>query len=243
MAGKSTFLRQNALIVLLAQLGSFVPARSAKISVCDKIFCRVGASDNLARGESTFLVEMTETAFILQNATAQSLVIMDEVGRGTSTEDGLAIAQAVSEYLLNNIKAKTIFATHYHELTALEHPALTHLKLDVANEKDKIVFLKKVVPGISENSYGIHVANIAGLPASVILRAKKILEAISTERSGKGGKVVPAATEATVEQKTACLFSSDELVLHEIKSLDINNMTPLEAMHLLELWKRELKGT
>ena len=243
MAGKSTFLRQNALIVLLAQLGSFVPARSAKISVCDKIFCRVGASDNLARGESTFLVEMTETAFILQNATAQSLVIMDEVGRGTSTEDGLAIAQAVSEYLLNNIKAKTIFATHYHELTALEHPALTHLKLDVANEKDKIVFLKKVVPGISENSYGIHVANIAGLPASVILRAQKILEAISTERSGKGGKVVPAASKATVEQKTACLFSSEELVLHEIKSLDLNNMTPLEAMHLLELWKRELKET
>lgn len=239
MAGKSTYLRQNALIVLLAQLGSFVPARSATIGVCDRIFCRVGASDNLARGESTFLVEMTETAFILQNATEKSLVIMDEVGRGTSTEDGLAIAQAVSEYLLNNIKAKTIFATHYHELATLTHPALVHLKLDVANEEDTIIFLKKVVPGISENSYGIHVANIAGLPASVIQRAQALL--LSAEKSENRKMPDPLKTEAVVEQKTPSLFSPAELVVNEILSLDLDNLRPLDALHLLELWKHDLK--
>lgn len=243
MAGKSTFLRQNALIVLLAQMGSFVPASSATIGICDKIFCRVGASDNLARGESTFLVEMSETAFILQNATEKSLVIMDEVGRGTSTEDGLAIAQAVSEYLLNTIKAKTIFATHYHELATLEHPALLHLKLEVANEADKIIFLKKVSEGVSENSYGIHVAKIAGIPQSAIDRAEKLLAIIAKERRDIDTSLLQMPTESSeTETKAPKLFSTDELILNEIASLDINNLRPIDALQLLEMWKRELES-
>ena len=181
MAGKSTFLRQNALIALLAQIGSFVPAAHARLGTVDRIFCRVGASDNLARGESTFLVEMSETARILRSATDRSLVIMDEVGRGTSTEDGLSIAWAVSEYLLNSIRCKTLFATHYHELTRLEHPAVCKLCMAVSENGSEIVFLRKVVAGSSANSYGIHVARLAGIPSSVIARAEEILAHIQSE--------------------------------------------------------------
>lgn len=175
MAGKSTYLRQNALIALLAQTGSFVPAAEAHVGIVDRIFCRVGASDNLARGESTFLVEMTETAHILRSATNRSLVIMDEVGRGTSTEDGLSIAWAVSEYLLNTIGCRTFFATHYHELTRLDHPSLRLLCMDVSEKDGTVVFLRKIKQGASENSYGIHVARLAGIPQSVIDRASEIL--------------------------------------------------------------------
>ena len=181
MAGKSTYLRQNALIALLAQTGSFVPASSAKIGIVDRIFCRVGASDNLAKGESTFLVEMTETARILRSATEKSLVIMDEVGRGTSTEDGLSIAWAVSEYLLNEIKCKTLFATHYHELTRLDHDAIKLLCMAVSENGSEIVFLRKVIEGASANSYGIHVARLAGIPDAVIDRAQEILEKIQKD--------------------------------------------------------------
>ncbi|MBR4011575.1 MAG: DNA mismatch repair protein MutS, partial [Spirochaetaceae bacterium] len=181
MAGKSTYLRQNALIVLLAQIGSFVPASKAHIGVVDKIFCRVGASDNLARGESTFLVEMSETALILRSATEKSLVIMDEVGRGTSTEDGLSIAWAVSEYLLNVIKAKTFFATHYHELTRLVHPSLQLLCLDVLEQSGQVVFLKRIKEGATTNSYGIHVAKLAGIPDSVIKRAENVLATLQKD--------------------------------------------------------------
>lgn len=184
MAGKSTFLRQNALIALLAQAGSFVPAISAKIGLVDKIFCRVGASDNLSRGESTFLVEMTETARILRGATSRSLVIMDEVGRGTSTEDGLSIAWAVSEHLLNVVKCRTLFATHYHELTRLEHPLLKLLRMDMREEDGTIIFLRKVSEGAAGNSYGIHVAQLAGVPQSVILRAGEILSWIQAQGFG-----------------------------------------------------------
>ena len=162
MAGKSTFLRQTALITLLAQVGSFVPAEKALLTPVDCIFCRVGASDNLARGESTFLVEMTETAYILRNASVNSLIIMDEIGRGTSTGDGFSIARAVSEYLLHTIGAKTLFATHYHELAQLVHPRLQRLCLDVLETEGKIVFLKKVIEGIAAHSYGVHVAELAG---------------------------------------------------------------------------------
>ena len=175
MAGKSTYLRQNALIALLAQIGSFVPAKSAHIGVVDKIFCRVGASDNLARGESTFLVEMAETANILRSATAKSLVIMDEVGRGTSTEDGLSIAWAVSEHLLNKIKCKTLFATHYHELTRLKHNNLQLLCLEVLENDGEVVFLKRIKQGASQNSYGLHVAKLAGVPTEVVNRSKELL--------------------------------------------------------------------
>ena len=241
MAGKSTFLRQNALIALLAQTGSFVPADEAKIGIVDRIFCRVGASDNLARGESTFLVEMTETARILRSATKNSLVIMDEVGRGTSTEDGLSIAWAVSEYLLNTLKCKTFFATHYHELTRLEHKSLKRLCMAVAENGSDIVFLRKVVEGSSENSYGIHVARLAGIPESVIERAGKILEKIQ----GDASVIIPETeteevSKTKVEIFSGSLFSEEELVFDEILSCDIDNMTPMAALQNILRWKKSL---
>ena len=177
MAGKSTYLRQVALIVLMAQIGSFVPAKEADIGLVDRIYCRVGASDNLARGESTFLVEMTETAHILHTSTERSLIIMDEVGRGTSTNDGLAIARAVTEFLLSR-RAKVLFATHFHELTLVEHEKKQNLALTVLEKAGDIVFLKKVTPGAADHSYGIHVAKLAGLPGEVIERAGSILTEI-----------------------------------------------------------------
>lgn len=258
MAGKSTFLRQNALIALLAQTGSFVPCQSARIGIVDRIFCRVGASDNLARGESTFLVEMTETAHILRSATERSLVIMDEVGRGTSTEDGLSIAWSVSEYLLNRIRCKTLFATHYHELTRMEHPGLVKLCMAVDEEGPEIVFLRKVIEGNSRNSYGIHVASLAGIPEPVIQRAKSILERIQNEASDQ--PIVSASPEQVeetivrqpaIQQKeepakreslTGALFSDEELILDEILSLDVDNLTPIAALQNLARWKKTLSG-
>lgn len=246
MAGKSTYLRQNALIVLMAQVGSFVPADSAQIGVVDKIFCRVGASDNLARGESTFLVEMTETAFILRGATKKSLVIMDEVGRGTSTEDGLSIAWAVSEYLLNTIKCKTLFATHYHELTRLNHNSLKLMCMAVSEQDDKILFLRKIKEGASENSYGIHVASLAGIPESVINRANSILQGL--QESKETGKSIIIETETKslevekVPPKAPGLFSNEELILEEIVNLDTDDITPKQALQILERWKMQLKS-
>jgi len=239
MAGKSTFLRQTALIVLLAQIGSYVPADKVRLTPVDKIFCRVGASDNLARGESTFLVEMTETSYILQSATSQSLVIMDEVGRGTSTEDGMAIAQACSEYLLNKIGAKTLFATHYRELTEMEHPALQNLKLDIMESDGKIVFLKKVVEGVSKSSYGLHVASLAGLPKEVIERAKNLLHLhssfnvkpiIDDEKEEKGHK----------NSGTPTLFGEELLIINDILNQDLNNITPLTALQKISEWQKQL---
>jgi len=238
MAGKSTYLRQNALIALLAQTGCFVPASSAHIGIVDRIFCRVGASDNLARGESTFLVEMTETAHILRSATERSLVIMDEVGRGTSTEDGLSIAWAVSEYLLNKIKCKTLFATHYHELTRIEHPALKKVCMAVNEEGTNVVFLRKVTDGSSANSYGIHVARLAGIPEEVVTRARAILEHIQEEAADK--PVIPV-TEAN-KVSDAGLFSDEEMIIDEILSLDPDDMTPLSALQNLSRWKKALSG-
>lgn len=259
MAGKSTFLRQTALITLLAQIGSFVPAELAEICPVDKIFCRVGATDNLARGESTFLVEMTETAYILNSATKNSLVIMDEVGRGTSTQDGLAIAQSVSEYLLNSIGAKTLFATHYHELIHLKNKHLINLKLDVLETDGKIVFLKKVTPGAAENSYGLHVAGLAGIPKSVLQRAENLLYAsskfknnIEFDQQEKSAKTededFQLCTETQVSSnkngiaKTPSFFSEEEMVIDEILSVDPNNTTPIEALQLISRWKKNLLG-
>lgn len=254
MAGKSTYLRQNALITLLAQIGSCVPAERAHIGVVDRIFCRVGASDNLARGESTFLVEMTETANILRSATSRSLVIMDEVGRGTSTEDGLSIAWAVSEYLLNTVKCKTLFATHYHELTRMSHPSLKLSCMAVSENAGSVVFLRKIKEGASENSYGIHVARLAGIPDSVIIRAREILERL---QQAAGEKPVLSHTEESLsliqtslvsqEKKPAApsapgLFSDEELVLDEILSCDPDDMTPLQALSLVSRWKKSLSG-
>lgn len=242
MAGKSTYLRQNALIALLAQTGSFVPASSARLGVVDRIFCRVGASDNLARGESTFLVEMTETANILRSATEKSLVIMDEVGRGTSTEDGLAIAWAVSEYLLDVIKCKTLFATHYHELTRMEHKSLKMLCMDVDERNGTVVFLRKVKEGAAEDSYGIHVARLAGIPQQVIDRANVILSHIQEVAADRPVlESVPATVPQTAPQ-TPGLFSDEEIVLDEILSSDPDSMTPLSALQALARWKKSLSG-
>ena len=243
MAGKSTYLRQNALIALLAQTGSFVPADSAKLGIVDRIFCRVGASDNLAKGESTFLVEMTETANILHAATNRSLVIMDEVGRGTSTEDGLAIAKAVSEYLLDTVKCKTFFATHYHELSRLEHPSLKFLCMDVLEQNGRVVFLRKIKDGVTENSYGIHVAKLAGIPQSVIDRANKILSDIqsSYDKVNLFEEKVPVQKE-TVEFQSPGLFSDEEIIISEILSVDLNNMTPMNALQTISRWKNTLSG-
>ena len=244
MAGKSTYLRQNALIALLAQTGSFVPAKSARLGIVDRIFCRVGASDNLAKGESTFLVEMTETANILHAATKRSLVIMDEVGRGTSTEDGLAIARAVSEYLLDTIGCKTFFATHYHELSRMEHPRLKMLCMDVLEQNGSVVFLRKVKEGVTENSYGIHVAKLAGIPQVVIDRANVILSHIQALANDN-----PIILEEKTKLESAIpqpvnpgLFSDEEIIISEILSTDTDNLTPLNALQAIARWKKALSG-
>ena len=251
MAGKSTYLRQNALISLLAQTGSFVPASNARLGIVDRIFCRVGASDNLAKGESTFLVEMTETANILHAATARSLVIMDEVGRGTSTEDGLAIARAVSEYLLDFIKCKTFFATHYHELSRMEHPRLKMLCMDVLEKNGSVVFLRKVKEGVTENSYGIHVAQLAGIPQNVIERAKVILahiQSLAAERPVLQENISVCTENDKIEDNTIKvpvnpgLFSDEEIIISEILSTDIDNLTPLNALQTIVRWKKALSG-
>lgn len=233
MAGKSTYLRQNALIVLMAQMGSFVPAADAKIGIVDKIFCRVGASDNLARGESTFLVEMNETANILHTATAKSLIIMDEVGRGTSTHDGLSIAWAVSEYILKKMKSKTLFATHYHELTLLEHKNLKNLSMDVREREGKIIFLKQVKEGPAGRSYGIHVARLAGIPEDVLNRAEKLLSQLEEMETKE--------FHEPLENNQHDLFSASDLLLQEIRSLDVNNLTPVQALNHINRWQNELK--
>ncbi|MFP4372850.1 MAG: DNA mismatch repair protein MutS [Spirochaetaceae bacterium] len=258
MAGKSTFLRQTALIVLLAQAGGFVPADDAEIGLTDRIFCRVGAADNLARGESTFLVEMNETANILRNATRHSLIIMDEVGRGTSTNDGLAIARAVTEHILDVVRARTLFATHYHELTTLEHERLVNLSLRIVEEEGRIVFLKKVTEGPSNNSYGIHVARLAGLPEEVLERAEAVLEGMLAARDGNGaadpfrwreGAPEPAAgigrsrhggRAGSAAQNS--LFDPAELIERELRSVPVEETTPLQALQLIARWQRQLDG-
>ncbi len=233
MAGKSTYLRQIALIVLMAQSGSFIPAEQADIGITDKIFCRVGASDNLARGESTFLVEMNETAFILRHATEKSLIIMDEVGRGTSTNDGLSIAWAVTERLLA-MKVKTLFATHYHELSLIKNEHLVNLHLEIIEKNGEIIFLKRVQKGSSEKSYGIHVAKLAGIPSSVLERAENILYSLSD----KEVSVCDAAPEKTTES----LFTKCELLENELESIDIDTLTPLEALNVLANLKKHIES-
>ncbi|MFW5727113.1 MAG: DNA mismatch repair protein MutS [Spirochaetia bacterium] len=255
MSGKSTFLRQTALIVLLGQIGSFVPAEEADIGLVDRIFCRVGASDNLARGESTFLVEMNETAYILHSASEHSLVIMDEVGRGTSTHDGLSIAWAVSEYLLQQ-HAKTLFATHYHELTALESDAIINLFLEVKEDQGEIVFLKKVREGNAGHSYGLHVAKLAGLPESVLSRAAEILSSLGQRESSlpavQMNRDADGATEsggASSQRRSdrpkraqSSLFDPSEMLLAEIRQTDVNSTTPMDALKKIARWKSELEA-
>lgn len=234
MAGKSTVLRQTALIVLIAQIGGFVPADSVRLGTVDRIFCRVGASDNIARGESTFLVEMNETSNILRNASNESLVIMDEVGRGTSTHDGLAIAWAVCDYILERIRARTLFATHYHELTAIEHHSFVPLTMAVEHTGERIVFLKRLVDGAADKSYGIDVARLAGIPEAVLKRAAVILSTLE-QHAADGQTAVPKAIVPAASPQ-AELFSDRELVLAELEALDPDSVTPREALETLFRW-------
>ncbi|MCP5514315.1 MAG: DNA mismatch repair protein MutS [Spirochaetales bacterium] len=239
MAGKSTFLRQTAQIVLMAQSGAFVPADSTEIGLIDKLFCRVGASDNLARGESTFLVEMSEASYILRAATDKSLIIMDEVGRGTGTKDGLSIARSICEYIIKKIRAKTLFATHYHELVNLDMPEMENLSMNAVEEDGKLVFLKKIKKGPANKSYGINVAEIAGIPYSVILRAEELLEFYEKPSTGEENHESVKMKKSPELQSQ--LFSEEHIVSREISAVDINKMTPLEALNYINSWKKRLK--
>ncbi len=244
MAGKSTYLRQVGLIVLMAQIGSFVPASKASIGVVDKIFTRVGASDNLSAGESTFLMEMTETANILNNVTPKSLVLLDEIGRGTSTYDGMAIAWAVTEYLHNHseVAAKTLFATHYHELTELQkiHPRVVNLNVAVKEYGDRVIFLRKIVPGGCDKSYGIHVAQMAGIPQDVIHRANEILSNLSTNERVLPSDEVRFSSSPSKNKNQLGLFDQKESELRKaLSEVDINNVTPIEALTKLDELKKK----
>ncbi len=245
MAGKSTYLKQVALIVLLAQVGSFVPAAEAVIGIVDRIFTRIGAQEDIAAGQSTFMVEMIEVANILNNATSKSLLILDEVGRGTSTYDGLSIAWAVIEYIHNHVRlrAKTLFATHYHELVELAG-ALPHVKnynMAVSEEKGKVIFLRKVVPGGADRSYGIHVAQLAGLPKAVIHRAEEILQRLEEEQPGRKNGVGKEPVDPQVLQLS--IFGQGSGIEAELKNLDIDAMSPIEAINkLYELKKKAVDG-
>lgn len=239
MAGKSTYMRQVALITLMAHMGSFVPASSATISLTDRIFTRVGASDDLASGQSTFMVEMNEMAHILMNATARSLVILDEIGRGTSTFDGLSIAWAVVEYLANPdiIGAKTLFATHYHELSELEGhlPGVVNFRVSVKEHGEDVIFLRKIVPGGADKSFGIHVARLAGMPRPVVMRAHEILARLETRDKGQlsiGQNIIGAQGEEKPAQLT--LFDSGAMdIVEELKAIDVMALTPIDAMNAL----------
>jgi DNA mismatch repair protein MutS len=246
MGGKSTYLRQTALLCVMAQAGSFVPAREAKIPLVDRIFARVGASDNIARGHSTFMVEMQETANILHTATSRSLVVLDEIGRGTATFDGLSIAWAVAEFLATNpkVRPKTLFATHYHELTDLADatPGVVNFHVSAREWKDDIIFLRKIVPGRSDRSYGIQVARLAGLPAIVIERAREILGALERDELTRGGRPSVSGTQSDPQRQLG-LFQSpaaDDGLRKKLAALDVDHMTPMEALALLAELKKEL---
>ena len=257
MAGKSTYMRQSALIVLMAQIGSFVPADKAKIGVVDRIFTRVGASDDLASGQSTFMVEMTEVANILRNATSKSLLILDEIGRGTSTFDGLSIAWAVIEHISNtkSLGAKTLFATHYHELTELEGkiPGVNNYCIAVKEKGDNIVFLRKIVKGGADKSYGIQVAKLAGVPDSVIDRAKELVDELvhaditsaikDLAQNQKKTKHRPVRyDEVDLEQISLFDTVQDQDIVQELKDLDISNLTPVDALNTLYRLQNKLKN-
>ena len=262
MGGKSTYLRQVALVPVLAQMGSFVPARDAKVPVFDRIFARVGASDNIARGQSTFMVEMQETANILHAATSRSLVVLDEIGRGTSTFDGLSIAWAVAEYLVTNTRArpKTLFATHYHELTDLadSYPAVVNMHVSAREWKDDIIFLRKIVPGRSDRSYGIQVARLAGLPPTVVARAREILRGLERDELSRGGRPTLSGAAGDPDTRQLGLFAApadqangghdrepstrDDEVLQRLRSVDVDDTTPRQALELIAELKKLADG-
>ncbi|MGI5911798.1 MAG: DNA mismatch repair protein MutS [Syntrophomonadaceae bacterium] len=231
MGGKSTYMRQAALLLIMAQAGSFVPAEKAHIGIADKVFTRVGASDDLASGQSTFMVEMVEVANILNNATPNSLIILDEIGRGTSTYDGLSIARAVSEYIYERIGARTLFATHYHELTTLsdEYPGIFNLCVSVLESGDNVVFLKKVLPGKADRSYGVHVAALAGVPDTVVKRAQAILTDLENIPDSKSEPVLQLE-----------LFPEENPLQEELRQLDVDSLSPRQALNLIYRWKESM---
>ncbi len=238
MAGKSTFLRQSALIVLMAHIGIFVPAEEAHIPLTDRIFCRVGASDNLARGESTFLVEMQESSYILRNATSSSLVVMDEIGRGTSTQDGMSIAYAIMQYLFR-LNAITLFATHYHELTMLDTSGMDKLTLEVVENKKDIVFVRKVIKGVAASSYGLHVAKLAGIPQSVIRMASSFQKQHFADY-----QLSESASQLDLFVDTAAIKEDEKSsLLDEISDFDISSSTPLEALMLISQLQKKISDS
>jgi DNA mismatch repair protein MutS len=240
MAGKSTFLRQNALIAILAQTGSFVPAEAAHIGIVDRLFSRVGAGDDLAAGRSTFMVEMVETAAILNQATAKSLVILDEIGRGTATYDGLAIAWAAAEHLHETNKSRALFATHYHEMVALAErlKSMACYTMKVREWNDSIVFLHEVICGTADRSYGIHVAKLAGLPAAVVLRAEEVLRAL--EEGREGHKPLAKIDDLPLFGASAPV-SKTSAVEEALKAVEPDSLSPKEALEILYDLKRKLQ--
>jgi len=242
MAGKSTYIRQVALLVLMAQIGSFIPAKSAAIGIVDKIFTRVGASDELVRGQSTFMVEMNESANILNNATGRSLIILDEIGRGTSTYDGISIAWAVAEYLVNNQdkRARTLFATHYHELTQLEglYGQIKNYNVAVREWNDEVIFLRKIVPGGTDKSYGIHVADMAGLPREVVERAKTILNTLE-KQTIKGENITRDKIPRRAKRPNQMLLFDDapHPAIEQLKEINLDQLTPIDALNKLKQLK------
>jgi DNA mismatch repair protein MutS len=248
MAGKSTYLRQIALIVLLAQIGSFVPAHSAEIGMVDRIFTRVGASDNLAAGQSTFMVEMTETAQILNCATRRSLIILDEIGRGTSTYDGLSIAWAVAEYILdpNCLGARTLFATHYHEMTELaqQREGVKNYTVSVKERDQQVLFLRKIVEGGADRSYGIHVAQLAGLPAAVITRSREVLAQLESANTSSSNQLLISVDNGADQRPRDPTLPTPHPMIDEVRQMDLFSMTPLEALNrLADLQRRLEKST
>ena len=242
MAGKSTFMRQVALIVFMAQVGSFVPARAASVGIVDRIFTRVGAYDDLARGQSSFMVEMTELAAILHTATKRSLILLDEIGRGTSTFEGLCIAWAVAEYVHGKkVGAKTMFATHYHDLTGLEGllPGVVNYNIAVREDADEIVFLRKVIPGGTNRSYGVLVAKLAGMPQEVIARARELLREMESTAPLRGGEPGKGRTYTQLVLFDGPGHLATHPVVEELRGLNLHNMTPIQALQKLDELKRK----
>jgi DNA mismatch repair protein MutS len=243
MGGKSTYLRMTAMLVLMAQMGSFVPATSLRLGLADRIYTRIGASDNVARGRSTFMVEMTETATILNTATERSLILLDEMGRGTATFDGLSLAWATVEYLHAETGARTLFATHYHELTMLAEklPRVRNLRVGVKEAASGIVFLHTIEPGAASKSYGIEVAKLAGLPPAVIERARHVLK--QHEKQERESVQVETGRNMNLEPMQLTIFTPlSQRIVDRIAEVDVNSLTPLQALNLLEELKNELKN-
>jgi DNA mismatch repair protein MutS len=244
MAGKSTYMRQVALIVLMAQMGSFVPATSAKIGITDRIFTRIGASDFLSKGQSTFMVEMIEAANIVNNATSRSLILLDEVGRGTSTFDGISIAWAIAEHILNQIRGRTLFATHYNELTELSlvQEGVKNYNVSVKEWGDEIIFLRKIEEGPADKSYGIQVARLAGIPDGILSRSKEVLNNLEQEELNEIGKPKFASKRSDTRKEQLDIFSSvNESIISDIINLDLSSLSPDDALQKLIAFRKKIQ--